>query len=71
MASPLKRRNFYATVDTMAGAARVRKTFINDEARQRYSSYFSHHPFTTTRTIDFEFFNKAGIDSFKKFEQIG
>lgn len=71
MASPLKKHSSEATVNTMVGATRVGKTFVNDEARQRYSSDLSHRPYTAAWTVDFEFFNKVGIGSFKKLEHIG
>lgn len=58
-------------MNTVVGAARVGKTFVNEDTQQRYSSDFNHHFYTTTRIVDFDFFNKASIESFKKFELIG
>lgn len=43
---------------------------MNDEAFIRYSQDSSHRP-CTAKIVDFDVFNKAGIDSFKKLEQIG
>lgn len=70
MTLPLQKKDSEATVTTMA-SARTRKTFVNKETRQRYASHFSHKMFTIAQIVDFQFFNKANIDAFNKFEVIG
>lgn len=65
------KRSSNATLNIVVGVVCDGKTFINDEARQRYSSDFSHCLYTVARTIDFDFFNKARIDLFKNLEHIG
>lgn len=47
------------------------KTFRDDEAKERFLKDFIHRSYTTTRTVDHEFFAKANIDCFQRLEQIG
>lgn len=67
-ASPMLCISSNATVNTMVGVVHTGKTFSNDDSRQRYSSDCSHRSYTIARTVDFKFFNNAGIDSFKRLK---
>lgn len=69
MASPYKKRSLLATVTTMVGG-RLGKMFVNGEAKQCYGYVLCHHQYTIARNVDFDFFIKADIDSFRKFESI-
>lgn len=70
MTSHLNKKGSKGAIAIVTGG-RPGKTIFNNEARHHYDSDLCHRQWNATRTVDFDFFINAGIDTLIKFETIG